>query len=72
MDFQIEIFETNIETPADSERVIKFLKGIFPETEFNIDLWDPEYILRVKSSNIFCRDIEKQLNSLGFYCKCLP
>lgn len=68
MDFQIEIFKTNISSKVNSEKIISLLNQNFPEAEFNIDLWEPDKILRAKSKNIKIFDIEKIVKNQGFEC----
>ncbi len=67
-EFQIEIFKTNISSKVHSENIISILNHHFPEAEFNVDLWEPDKVLRAKSKNIKIGDIEKIVKIQGFEC----
>ncbi|RUT72320.1 hypothetical protein D0817_01535 [Flavobacterium cupreum] len=68
----IEIFKTNVNSKRQSGRILKILKGIFPNASFIFDLEDCDRILRVDHiERIQIRTIQNEIINLGFACEIL-
>jgi len=65
----ILVFKTNIKTPADRET----LKPLFEKHEsikqWNVDLYDEDYVLRIISYTLNHQYIIKLLRVHGYYCE---
>lgn len=65
----LEIFKTNVETPAEPDYLLRVLRHSVSDGVINFDLQDSNRILRVETnreiSEVVCSLFVKQ----GFYCQ---
>ncbi len=68
---EIEIFKTDVKDAEDSNRVVKRLTTLFPESKINFDLDDCDRILRIEGRDFTAMQIKETVKELGFDCELL-
>ena len=63
------IFRTNIGSIEEFDQVKKALSRRNQIEECTIDLWDIDKVLRILSDSLSVQEIEKEVMSMGYYCK---
>ena len=66
---EILVFKTNL---ADAKRVsdVESMLDVHPHIiQWNVDLNDCDYVLRIVSRNIEAREVENMLLNAGYYCE---
>jgi len=63
------IFRTNIGSIEEFDKVKKALSRRNQIEECTIDLWDIDKVLRILSDSLSVQEIEKEVMSMGYYCK---
>jgi hypothetical protein len=67
----VEIFRTNIEDKNSADRVVERLSTMFPTVRFNVDLNDPEKILRMEGKFSKKHEVQQIAKSLGLICEAI-
>jgi hypothetical protein len=67
----VEVFKTNVQEVAESNRIIGKLLEHFPDNRINFDLSDCDKILRVEGDAIYPETIMEVLTSGGYSCEIL-
>lgn len=67
----IEVFKTNVEGPAQANKIIELLLEHFPGNRINFDLHDCDKILRVEGKNFMPEKIKGIVIENGFKCDIL-
>jgi hypothetical protein len=65
----VEIFKTDIENDVAARRVVAALAEKFPDTRFNVDLHDPDRILRMQGPLENKNAIISLTTKLGYKCE---
>jgi hypothetical protein len=65
----ILIFKTNIATAEARHSAGKILDAHMLIQDWNIDLDDEDYVLRVISSELTPQDVISTINNCGFFCE---
>lgn len=66
---EIYIFKTNIDKMHHVRKLYPILKAIQGVLRWNLDTEDVDRILRVEVMGVSPRNIERILNSEGYYCR---
>ncbi|WP_025762232.1 hypothetical protein [Dyadobacter tibetensis] len=69
----VEVYRTNVRTPAEAQFLLKYLNTLYPVYEMNFDLEDCDRILRVETAldSIDVTKIILVLKDLGFTAQIL-
>jgi hypothetical protein len=67
----VEVFKTNVQKKAQSEKLLSILSETFPSFKVNFDLSDCDKILRVDGEYIDPVTILTLLKENGFACEIL-
>jgi hypothetical protein len=67
----VEVFKTNVNEVALSERLIRQVLRHFPDSRVNFDMEDCDRILRVEAAHIIPEKIIEILNTNGYSCEVL-
>lgn len=67
----VEIFKTNVEEPAQANKIIDLLLEHFPGNRINFDLHDCDKILRVEGNDLMPEKIVNIVMGKGFQCDIL-
>ena len=67
----VEVFKTNVQKKAQSQKMIGVLSDAFPSIKINFDLTDCDKVLRVEGENMAAVEIMILLKKYGFTCEVL-
>lgn len=67
----IEVFKTNVQEAAESQRVIGRLLAHFPSSRINFDLSDCDRILRIDADAICIETVIRLVAAAGYHCEVL-
>jgi hypothetical protein len=67
----VEVFKTNVQEVAESQKIIGQLLVHFPGKRINFDLSDCDKILRVEGENICTDTIAQLVTAEGYWCEIL-
>ncbi|EDM37800.1 transcriptional regulator, AraC family protein [Pedobacter sp. BAL39] len=65
----VKIFKTDVNSSADSTKLIKYLSKTFPDYNINFDLDDPDKILRIEGLRLDSRKIITAMDARAFRCE---
>lgn len=65
---EVLVFKTNVSTEEKVLHVRSHLYLLKEIREWNFDLMDEEFILRIEAENLCPRKVEDVLQSAGYYC----
>ena len=68
----ILVFQTNILSRQDEDRLRSLLAAQAGVRRWNVDRQDCDHVLRIVTDRLQGRDIERIVRAAGFYCKELP
>ena len=66
---EVLVYKTNVTSKASVNKLKPFLDGLLTGSNWNFDLEDCDYILRVESEDRISQKIISLLKGKGFFCE---
>lgn len=67
----VEVFKTNVQEAAESQKIIGRLLAHFPANRINFDLSDCDKILRVEGDEVCIETVSQLVTAEGYFCEVL-
>jgi hypothetical protein len=67
----VEVFKTDVQEVAESQKIVGWLLAHFPHNKINFDLSDCDRILRVEGEEICVKTITSMVVASGYWCEVL-